>query len=75
MSGIQTRSYSSSLPAGVEELWVDSVSGSRVGERCEGAVRLPFLEGTAPDYGDCGKTSFGKKAARWFKGIFNGDKG
>jgi penicillin-binding protein 1B len=59
------------MPEGVEEIWIDPVDGVQVGERCDGAVRLPFLEGSGPERGKCGKSSLGKKAVRWFKGIFN----
>lgn len=75
MGGISARGYSSALPAGVEEIWIDSVSGLRVSKRCDSAVLLPFLEGTGPERGSCGKTSLGNKAVRWLKGIFGRDQG
>jgi penicillin-binding protein 1B len=36
------------LPDGVSWLWVDSKSGWLTGQQCEGAMQIPFLEGSAP---------------------------
>ena len=73
MSSIQTRSYAAAQPEGLEEIWIDPVDGDRVGAHCDGAVRLPFMEGTGPADGSCGGKSLGRKAARWLKGIFKGN--
>jgi len=37
------------MPDGVSWLWVDSDSGWLTGQRCEGAMQVPFLDGSAPD--------------------------
>jgi penicillin-binding protein 1B len=73
MSSIQTRGYVGVAPPGIEEVWIDPLTGARTGERCPGAVRLPFLEGTTPERGKCGGEFIGKKAVRWIKGVFNGN--
>jgi penicillin-binding protein 1B len=73
MSALPTRSYAPVRPSGVEPVWFDPQTGLRSGEDCPGAVALPFLKGTEPEQGECGKESFGTKAKRWLKGIFGGD--
>jgi penicillin-binding protein 1B len=72
MSSMPTHSYVSVPPPGIEETWIDPLTGMRVGEGCPDAVRLPFLEGSAPEQGDCGGEFIGKKAVRWIRGIFDG---
>ncbi len=37
------------MPDGVSWLWVDPESGWLTGQHCEGAVQIPFLNGSAPD--------------------------
>lgn len=71
VGSIPTRGYKAAPPEGLEEIWIDAVTGQRVAEGCPNAVRLAFLEGTAPDRGECGD-SIGRKAVRWLKGIFDG---
>jgi len=38
------------MPDGVSWLWVDSESGWLTGQHCEGAVQIPFLDGSVPDH-------------------------
>ena len=38
-------------PGGIESVWVDPATGLRSEEGCEGAVRWPFLPGSAPAAG------------------------
>lgn len=48
-------SYSAPAPEGVEYLWIDQETGYLSDERCLGAVPVPFLKGTKPEYRvDCG---------------------
>lgn len=37
-----------SPPAGVELVWVELESGQKSAQYCQGAVQLPFIQGTAP---------------------------
>ena len=36
------------LPDGASWLWVDQESGKLSGDDCEGAVQIPFVEGSEP---------------------------
>lgn len=58
-----------SVPPGVVYQWIDSATGLRTREVCEGARYLPFLQGTVPaDRADCRATL--PKVWEWFKNLF-----
>lgn len=46
---IRTRPLVISVPQKVEHVWVDWDNGLRSGPKCDNAVQLPFIIGTAPD--------------------------
>jgi len=51
---IETRPLEPLPPLGIAWAWIDPHSGLRLRERCPRAVRLPFVEGTAPqDWARC----------------------
>ncbi len=45
---IDTRPFEPLPPLGIQWAWIDPRRGLRLSERCPRAVRLPFVEGTAP---------------------------
>ncbi len=61
-------------PADVENVWVDSASGLRSADGCEGARLLPYLVGHAPQTRTpCGlqrDDGVGSGLAEWLRGIF-----
>ncbi len=60
-------------PPGVERVWVQPASGLRAGPRCEGALELPFMEGSAPQQlAPCAEADNGplRRSFDWFKGVF-----
>ncbi len=61
-------------PADVENVWIDSASGLRSAERCEGARLLPYMQGHAPQTPTpCAlQTENGEERglAEWLRGIF-----
>ena len=48
MQRIHTEDLSLNLPDGMSEHWVDMKSGGLSDKNCQGAVKLPFITGTAP---------------------------
>lgn len=43
------------VPEGIEYLWVDRETGYLSDQRCQGAIEVPFVAGTRPEYRvDCG---------------------
>jgi penicillin-binding protein 1B len=51
----QLEPYLAPAPEGIEYLWVDKETGYLSDQRCQGAIQVPFREGTRPDYRvDCG---------------------
>ena len=58
-----------SVPPGIVYHWIDSETGLRSREICEGARYLPFVQGSAPTQrSDCKRTLPG--VLRWFKNLF-----
>ncbi|MDN2659056.1 penicillin-binding protein 1B [Neptunomonas phycophila] len=62
-------------PEGVEYLWVDKATGYLSDERCEGAIQVPFIKGTRPEYRvDCGveplQNTPKNEPVDWFKRWF-----
>ena len=58
----------------LEYLWIDPATQLLADERCDGAVRLAFVKGTAPErYAPCaggGMREAIDKTLDWFKGLF-----
>jgi len=48
MQNLNTEDLALSVPAGVTEHWIDLKSGGLSDKSCQGAVKLPFITGTAP---------------------------
>jgi len=48
MQNINTENISSDVPTGISEHWIDLKSGGLSDKNCQGAVKLPFITGTAP---------------------------
>jgi len=48
MRHLPLNSLSLQAPAGVEMHWIDPVSGGLSEKNCQGAVELPFIQGSAP---------------------------
>ena len=59
-------------PSGVEWAWIDPSDGLRSLAGCQGAVQLPFIQGSAPtDLAPCAQGVGGavRRSLDWFKGI------
>jgi penicillin-binding protein 1B len=65
VDGIHTRPLTMRVPSGIEHVWIDWPSGHRSGPKCDNAVQLPFIMGTAPDKtAEC-------RGQSWFKRLFD----
>ncbi|MBP8926019.1 MAG: penicillin-binding protein 1B [Pseudomonadales bacterium] len=61
MAEVSREPLRSQAPEGVVEVWIDDAGGGISAEGCPGALRMPFLRGTEPDYqADCSGAG-----ARW----------
>ena len=49
MEQIRTRELKMQLPSNVEHVWIDWNNGQRSAAKCDNAVRLPFIIGSAPE--------------------------
>ncbi|MBI3546577.1 MAG: penicillin-binding protein 1B [Gammaproteobacteria bacterium] len=59
------------VPENIEFVWVDPEKNLRADETCAGAVKLPFIRGSAPtETAPCAKTSPVKSIKSWFKRLF-----
>ncbi|HKJ94046.1 MAG TPA: hypothetical protein VKA32_00285, partial [Gammaproteobacteria bacterium] len=60
-------------PEDVSPLWIDRDTGLLAAAHCKGAVRLPYLDGSAPDgRADCVDTrSAVERAGDWVEGWFH----
>ncbi len=55
---ISTRPLQTTVPGNIEHLWIDLPTGKRSRVKCDNAVQLAFIIGTAPDASvDCGRKS------------------
>lgn len=71
MARLAARPVDPRRPPGMEEVWVDLVTGKRTDEGCEHAVELPFVAGRAPrETTACAGRSFGERALGWFRDLF-----
>ncbi len=58
-------------PENVQYVWIDSMSGLRSAEGCEGARQLPFVRGTVPERAvACARLPRLDTPASWFKSWF-----
>ena len=48
MQNINTEDISTDVPPGISEHWIDLKTGGLSDKSCQGAVKLPFITGTAP---------------------------
>ncbi|SIT11538.1 penicillin-binding protein 1B [Neptunomonas antarctica] len=62
------------VPEGVDYLWVDKETGYLSDERCQGAIPVPFIQGSKPQYRvDCGVEPVQNsetKSLDWFRRWF-----
>jgi penicillin-binding protein 1B len=62
------------VPEGVDYLWVDKETGYLSDERCQGAIPVPFMQGSKPQYRvDCGVEPVQNsetKSLDWFRRWF-----
>ena len=57
-------------PESIERVWVDPKTGLRADRGCDGAVELPFIQGSAPTQtASCAKPANPIKS--WFRRLFN----
>ena len=52
------------MPRGLVWRWIDANSGMSTDQHCAGSVRLPFLDGTAPDFRSCGLSRDGAQMSQ-----------
>ena len=67
----QPEPFYATRPEGVEYVWIDTATGLRSDERCEGSQQLPFIIGTAPQRSvDCGQQRRAGRPLDWFRSWF-----
>jgi penicillin-binding protein 1B len=68
-AAISHQPLSMQQPDQVAYYWVDHQSGVLSGQRCPGAMELPFIEGSEPsEHGEC--VDVIPKTWRWLRGLF-----
>lgn len=68
MEKVSTRELRMTLPKNIEYVWVDWDSGQRSGPKCDNAVQLPFIIGSAPEQkAECRRQS-------WIERLFGSDR-
>jgi len=73
MKDISRRGLEPIRPDGVEWLLIDPANGQRAVEGCEGALWMPFIEGSAPaSVSPCaaGVPAAVQRPFQWFRGLF-----
>jgi penicillin-binding protein 1B len=70
LSSLEANSYSAPPPEGVDEQWIDYLTGDPTAERCPDAIPVPVPD---TDYyprvfGCNGETGFGSRVRSWFGG-------
>ncbi|MFP4517564.1 MAG: penicillin-binding protein 1B [Desulfovibrionales bacterium] len=71
MAGLDPEPLVLPVPETVEYIWIDPLTGLRSAERCPGAVKLPFITGSAPvESAPCGPSQIGGSIKGWFKRLF-----
>ena len=68
LSSLEANSYSAPPPAGIDEQWIDYLTGNPTAERCPDAIAVPVPD---TDYyprafGCNGETGFGSRVRSWF---------
>ena len=59
-------------PESVEQVWIDPENGLRADSTCNGAVELPFTQGSAPqERSPCATTSAPQRIRNFFDRLFN----
>lgn len=59
------------VPENIEMIWVDAASGLRADGNCQGAVELPFIQGSGPtDTAPCATRSPARSFKSWFERLF-----
>jgi penicillin-binding protein 1B len=59
-------------PEGVEQVWIDPENGLRADSTCNGAVELPFVQGSAPEErSPCATTTTPQRIRNFFDRLFN----
>jgi penicillin-binding protein 1B len=70
LSSLEANSYSAPPPEGIDEQWIDYLTGDPTAERCPDAIPVPV---PSTDYyprvfGCSGETGFGSRVRSWFGG-------
>jgi len=59
------------VPDNIEQVSIDSATGLRADENCQGAISLPFIRGSAPtETAPCAVHSPGRSIKNWFQRLF-----
>jgi penicillin-binding protein 1B len=59
-------------PEGIEQVWIDPQNGLRADSTCNGAVELPFTQGSAPaEQSPCATTTAPQRIRNFFDRLFN----
>ncbi len=53
MQALHPAAWAPPVPDGIRWQWVDSTSGAATDAGCPGSLRMPFVEGTVPEYRAC----------------------
>lgn len=64
------RAFSPVVPESVDYHWVDSETGGITADQCEGARRIPFIQGSEPKEEIPCSDSMGGQIQRWFQRVF-----
>ncbi|WP_077529317.1 penicillin-binding protein 1B [Vreelandella utahensis] len=70
MADSSTRAFSPVVPGSVDYHWVDAKTGGITAEGCEGARRIPFIQGSEPQEEVPCSDGMGNRIQRWFQQIF-----
>lgn len=70
MADGSARAFSPVVPGSVDYHWVDTATGGTTAEQCEGARRIPFIQGSEPQKEVPCSDSMGGRIQRWFQRVF-----
>ncbi|XOZ33226.1 penicillin-binding protein 1B [Halomonadaceae bacterium KBTZ08] len=65
-----TRAFSPVVPESVAYHWIDTATGGITAQQCEGARRIPFIQGSEPQQEVPCSDSMGGRIQRWFQQVF-----
>lgn len=71
MRDLNVRGLDATPPAEVEDALIDPASGLVANERCEGALRLPYIAGYVPTASAPCAAGFFEQPSQWLQEIFN----